>query len=181
MAYAPIAYTTNAKVQRLLRTSNNKIRVGTAPGCISSEDVDAYIIDASEFIDGFCRSVIGFDNLPIVSYAEKPEVIFAATRIAAYFIVQSMYFSYRSDDQGKGSKGWMDEAESMLVDFKKHINEGVYVDLSPATGGMQFVTSQRFFQTQIGIRQLETVRNDQTNSAPIKSTNIGPYQGTDAT
>jgi len=176
MAYSPIAYTTSETVQRLLRVSNNKIRVGTDPGELSPTDLDGFILDASEYIDGFLRNVVGFNNLPVPNFSEKPEIRFAASRYSAYLVLEAMYSSYRRESLGSGTLGWKDEADKMLVELKKHIDEGVYTDLSPATGGIQFITTEQYFQTQIGVRSVDpTMRSDQLNTVPDKDGNIGPY------
>lgn len=176
MAYAAIPYTTAAIVSRILRIANNKIRIGTNPGELSPTDLEGFILDASEYIDGYLRSVVGFDSLPVVNYAAVPELTFSAGRIAAYLIHEAMYPSYRRESLGSGTLGWKHEADKMLVALKKHIDDGVYTDLSPATGGIQFITSEQYFQTQIGIRFLDkSMRSDQTNIVPDKEGNIGPY------
>jgi len=176
MAYSPTAYTTSTTVERILRTANNKIIVGTNPGELSPTDLDGFILDASEYIDGFLRSVVGFNNLPVPNHSEKPEVRFAAGRIAAYLVHEAMYPTYRREALGSGTLGWKHEADKMLLALKKHIDEGVYTDLSPATGGIQFITTEQYFQTQIGVRYVDpTMRSDQTNAVPDKDGNIGPY------
>jgi len=176
MAYSPIAYTTQAIVERLLRTANNKIRVGTGTGEISPADIDGFIIDASQFIDGFIRAVSMFDSVPVVTYIEKPEIGYAAGRLAAFFIHRAMYPSYRTEELGSGIVGWEKDAKDQLELLKKHIGEGVYTDLSPATGGFQFVTVNQYFQTQIGLYGIDkSLRSDRNNQVPSKLGNIGPY------
>jgi hypothetical protein len=177
MAYSPIAYVSANTVKRLLRTANNKIRIGSPvpPNQITEEDLDGYILDASEYIDSFIRQVVLFDNLPIATYTEKPEITFAAGRFAAYFVHESLYPTYRTEKLGTAVIGWKSEAEDRLRLFVQHVNEGVYSDLSPATGGIQFITVEQFFQTQIGIRGLTTMQNDVENQTPIKLGNIDPY------
>lgn len=176
MAYTPTPYTTLDDVKRILRTSNNKIRIGNNPGEISEADINGFILDASRFIDGYCRSVIGFTSIPIPDYSEKMEVVFAAGRLACFFIYQAMYPSYRSENLGAGVGGWMDDAKQQLQLFKEHVNDGVYTDLSPATGGIQFITTEQFFQTQIGVDGVDSsLRSDRSKQVPIKSDNIGPY------
>lgn len=174
--YSPIAYTTRASVERLLRVSNNKIKVGTNPGEITPADIDEFILDASRYIDSFIRATAVFENLPVTTYEEKPEITFSAPRLAAYFIHRAMYASYREDQLGMGVMGWKKDAQEHLDMLKKHIDNGVYTDLSPATGGLQFITVDQFYQTQIGVRYVDNhMRNDQQNVSPTKEGNIGPY------
>lgn len=176
MAYAPIAYTTSTEVERILRTSNNKIIVGNNPGELSTADLDGYILDASKFIDAFLRQVVLFDNLPVATYTEKPEIGFAAPRLTAYLIHRDMYSSYRTDQLGAGVNGWLKETNEFVELLMKNINNGVYTDLSPATGGIQYVTAEQFFQTQIGVRGIRTPVEDRENQVPTKLGNIGPYE-----
>jgi len=176
MAYAPIAYTSDTRVKKILRTSNNKITIGSGDGEITQADLDDYIIEASEFIDGFIRAVVGFDSLPITTFVQKPEITFAAPRIAAYLLFRDLYASYRTEDLGAGVRGWLAEAEDSLDRLKNHVDLGVYTDLSPATGGIQFITSEQFFQTQIGVRGVRDQKADQKNIEPLKLGNISPYQ-----
>ena len=150
MPYASIPYTTVAAVSRILRTANNKIRVGSDPGGITEEDVEAYILDASAFIDSFLRDVVGFNNLPVATYQEKPEILYVAPRIAAFLIHRDLYSSYKTDQLGVGVNGWLKETREFLEMLRKHINDGVYTDLSPATGGLQFMTTEQLYVLTFG-------------------------------
>ncbi len=176
MGYVAIAYTDQTTVKRLLRTANNKIRIGSSAGEMSLTDLDGFILDASKFIDGFIRAVANFDNLPVVTYSEKPEIGYAAGRLTAFFIHRAMYPSYRTEDLGSGIVGWEKDAKDQLELLKQHIEDGVYTDLSPATGGIQFVTVDQYFQTQIGVSGVDkSLRSDRNNQVPVKQGNIGPY------
>jgi len=175
MAYAPIAYTTDTAVERILRTSNNKIKIGTDPGNLSPTDLAAYILDASMFIDSFLREVTLVENLPVATYSEKPEITYVAPRITAYLIHRDMYPTYRTEQMGKGEMSWKTETVEFLEMLKKHIDMGVYPDLSPASGGMQFVTAETFFQNKIGIYGLHDQIPNRENQEPTISGNIGPY------
>ena len=176
MAYSPIPYTDQANVTRILRTSNTKIRIGSAAGEISSADVDAYIIDASEKIDAFIRANALATALPVITYSEKPELTYAAKYLSAYLIWRSLYSSYRVEQIGAGVQGWYTDAMDNLNLLMKNIDAGVYPDLSPSTGGMNFITSDQFFQTQIGICGIDqSLRSDKSDTVPIKQGNIGPF------
>ena len=176
MPYAPIPYTTQASVERLLRVSNNKVRVGTDPGEVTPADINEFILEASMYIDSFIRVNAEFDNLPVVTYLEKPEITFAAPRLAAYFVHRCMYATYRQDQLGAGVNGWQKDAEDHLKLLKEHIDKGVYTDLSPATGGLQFISVEQFYQTEVGVRFIDrNMRSDSKNVVPTKAANIGPY------
>lgn len=176
MAYAPVPYTTQAEVETILRTSNNKITIGTDPGEIAPTDVAVFILQASKFIDGFVRSCVLSNKVPIPNYEEKPEITFAAPYLAAYFIHRALYASYRTDQLGAGITGFLADAKDHLEMFKEHVNAGVYPDCSPATGGVQFTTVEQYFQTQIGVEGVDrSLRSDQDNIVPLKLGNIGPF------
>jgi hypothetical protein len=86
-----------------------------------------------------------------------------------------MYSNYRVEQLGEGTTGWLQDGKEHLEMLKAHIDAGVYPDLSPATGGLQFVTSEQFFQTKIGIYGIHSQKADQENIVPTKLGNVGPH------
>ena len=61
MAYTPVAYTDSTAVERMLRVSNNKITIGNEPGQITTDDIEAYILNSSRRIDAQLRRFVLFE------------------------------------------------------------------------------------------------------------------------
>lgn len=175
MAYVPVPYTTVSVVERILRTSNNKITIGPDAGQITNADVEGFILDASKKIDAFARKVVIEANIPIPNHDEKTEIGLAAAYLAVFDIYRAMYRSYRTDEFSVGVEGFKKEATDMLDLFIKNVDDGVYPDLSPSSSGIQIITGDKFFQTEIGVESVHSLIKDQKNQAPEKGENLGPW------
>jgi hypothetical protein len=174
--YAPVAYTTAAAVKRILRTQNNKIRIGDDPNDhLSDSDLTEYIKDASAFIDSMLRDTVKAASLPLTSvYAE---IYYAAPRLAAFLIYRDMYGTFRIEQVPAGPRGWLQDAQDMLTKFIDSINQGNYSALSPAVAGPGWVTVIKYFQNQFGVEQVHdmTQTSEFSNPSSCADENVGPW------
>lgn len=178
MPYSPVPYTTAGDVNRILRSSKGKIKIGNEPNDhLTSDDLDAYILDASRFMDAVLMKFITSGNIPIVNHTYYPEIGFAAPRIASFLIYKDLYREYRSKELPVGPRGWIEDANDFLKIFKENLDAGAYSALSPSTDGPSWETVTQFFQTKIGINAIhEQENNVTTNIAPTTSgDNLGPW------
>jgi hypothetical protein len=175
MAYTATAYTDLATVKRVLRVSNNKIRIGDEPNdTMTTDDTNAYILDASRVIDGTIRQSVKSTMIPLTG--DYPEIQFAAPRITAYLIFKDLYQISRIENLPSGPRGWIAEAKEFLKQFIKNIDEGEYSELSPSTGAPSWVTAEKFFQNEIGVESVHDLVPNVDNTDPITDDNLGPYE-----
>jgi hypothetical protein len=180
MAYTPIAYTTQEVVARLLRVANAKIKIGDMDdgSSITSEDVDAYILDASRLIDMTIIKAVNGNIIPVTAYTNYPEIGLSAPRIAAFMIYRDIYGAFRIENMPMGPKGWIDSAMDYLKTFVENLNDGCYPSLSISTGGPGWETAEMFFMTQTG-NCVSGMISTVINTAPSGTENIGPYVESD--
>jgi hypothetical protein len=155
MTYTPVAYTDLTTVKRLLRTQNDKIRIGDNENdTISPADVQAYIMDASKLIDGMLRQAVNPIRIPLV-VANYPLLQYAAPRLSAFLIYRDLFQGYRQEQVPAGPRGWFDEFNKTLEKFIKDIEMGLYPDLSSSTNGMGWITAQQFLINRFGVASVD--------------------------
>ena len=175
MAYVPSAYTTLTAVKRILRTFNNKIKIGDNPNdTITEGDVTEYILDASRFMDSMLMKIITSGLVPLSdTYAE---ISYAAPRLTAFLIYRDIYQAYRQENLPMGPRGWIEDAKDMIKVFIDNINEGVYPTLSPSTNAPTWTSVEQFFINKFGVSSVHTEVGTAINEvASISDDNSGPW------
>jgi len=176
MAYIAIPYTNQETVERILRVAKAKIKIGdTEQDDMTTGDVDEYILDASKMIDSMLRKIVKNAQIPLISYTEYPEIMYAAPRITAFLIYRDMFRAFNDEALPAGPQGWLQEAKDFIMVFIDNVNSGVYSLLSPATTGPSWETASTFFQNEIGVEEVNDMVANVTNSKPAVSNNITPF------
>ena len=177
MAYTPVPYAEAADVKRILRTTNNKIRIGDdSNDTLTNTDLSGYILEASKMIDAALMTVVSEGYIPLSNSSNYPEISFAAPRLTAYLIYRDIYQAYRRENLPMGPSGWFEDFKDYLKIFVDNLGAGAYPTLSPSVDGPAWRAVEQYFINKFGVSQVHdqfTVGDNQLTDA--SADNTGPW------
>lgn len=175
MAYTPVAYTTQAVVERLLRAGKgNKMKIGTGSNdTMSPDDVDAYILDASRALDSMLMASAIKGQIPLTP-GNYPEIQYAAPRMTAFLIYRDVYSQYRVENLQLGPRGWIEDAKDFLKIFMDNIDKGMYSELSSSFTSPSWVTAEQYFIKKFGATEVIDQVSRVDNQIPLTGDNLDP-------